>query len=90
MSFTDVTTRQSDSRCANANAGTYNHECGKPATWTARGEGKATQNFCDQCKDEGHEAVGFTSWKAYAPWSYYWLDGELIECSHDTSTADSL
>jgi hypothetical protein len=75
--FTDQTIRQSDARCSNANFGTYGHECGKPATWTATGR-KGIQNFCDKHKEEGDEAQGYELWSPYQPWRYIWLDGKIV------------
>ena len=73
-----MTVHTSDNRCSNANRGTFNHECGQIATWTARGT-KGIQNFCDRHKEEGDEAVGYETWSPYQPWQYTWVDGHMIE-----------
>jgi hypothetical protein len=57
-----------DGKCHNANRGTYGHECGKPATWTASKPstvfgGTFTSMFCDRCKREGDEAREFSGWR---------------------------
>ena len=46
-----------DGLCHNANRGTFNHECEKPATWL--GVNKRTgfaSGYCDHCKEYGDEA----------------------------------
>lgn len=53
-------------KCTNAQAGTFNHECGKPATWlgTKKSIIKPRETFsaafCDWCKDHGDERHGHT------------------------------
>jgi len=49
-------------RCTNAEPGTYNHECGKPAQWTATKRHGHSAAFCDQCKATGSEARAYTQW----------------------------
>lgn len=60
-------------KCTNAEAGTFNHECGKPAKWLggkpakfadmADHRGMYWTAFCDGCKRHGHEARGITEWR---------------------------
>lgn len=50
-----------DGKCHNSEPGTFNHECGRPATWL--GTSVVTgfvSGFCDDCKVNGFEAVGRT------------------------------
>ena len=49
-----------DGKCHNANAGTFGHECRKPATWLATNSRGFTMGVCDRCKTEGDEARGCT------------------------------
>ena len=55
-------------QCQNSEPGTFNHECGKPATWVGTRSSKLTldevfhASFCDDCKQHGWEARGITSW----------------------------
>ena len=52
-------------RCQNAQPGTYGHECGQPAQWTATNSQGHTAGFCDQCKQHGHEARTYSQWNPY-------------------------
>jgi hypothetical protein len=52
-------------RCQNAEPGTYGHECSKPAQWTATNNQGHTAGFCDQCKQQGHEARTYHQWTPY-------------------------
>jgi hypothetical protein len=54
-----------DGLCHNANVGTFNHECGKPATWVGvwRTNLSFGSGFCDHCMEHGDEAVNFTNWR---------------------------
>lgn len=61
---------RSDGRyvCVNAEPGTFNHECGKPADWIGsrparlhRGE-TFRSCFCDFHKHNGAEARGINEW----------------------------
>ncbi len=45
-----------DGKCHNSEPGTFNHECGKPATWIGIRRNGFRSGFCDQCKDHGAEA----------------------------------
>lgn len=48
-------TYATDSKCHNAEPGTYGHECGAPAVWIGiKGNGWQT-GFCDKCKNTGAE-----------------------------------
>lgn len=51
-------------RCTNANIGTFNHECGKPASWAGTHPSGHVQHFCDDCRDRGDEARPVASWRA--------------------------
>ncbi len=42
-------------KCTDSKRGTYNHECGKPATWIAIKDSGFRAYRCDACKDHGHE-----------------------------------
>lgn len=50
-------------RCTNAEPGTFNHECGKPAAWAGTHHSGHVQNFCDYCRDSGHEARSVVGWR---------------------------
>ena len=56
--------------CSNAEPGTFNHECGKPAEWLADCPSKFkpgetfTAAFCSDCKEHGYEARAYTDWRA--------------------------
>ena len=52
-------------KCSNAEPGTYGHECGKPAQWTATKPNGYTSHFCTQCKQNGTEAQAYTQWTAH-------------------------
>jgi hypothetical protein len=52
-------------RCTNAEPGTYNHECGKPAQWQATKPDGYTSTFCDQCRKDGTEASRYNQWTPY-------------------------
>lgn len=52
----------SDGKCHNANTGTYNHECGKPATWIGTKANGWQSGFCDKCKESGDEARPMVKW----------------------------
>jgi hypothetical protein len=56
-------TNATDGRCHNANRGTFNHECGKPATWLGTKPSGFQSGFCDDCKTGGDERGGFTRWQ---------------------------
>lgn len=52
-------------RCTNANHGTFNHECGKPAVWIGTHASGHRQYFCLDCKDNGDEARSVKTWEAF-------------------------
>ena len=56
-------TNATDGCCHNAQIGSFNHECGKPATWIGRKENGYECGFCDWCKENGHESPPFKSWR---------------------------
>ncbi len=51
--------------CTNAEPGTFNHECGKPAVWAGTHKSGHVQNFCAACKVSGYEARGIQSWQKF-------------------------
>ena len=53
--------------CQNAEPGTYGHECGQPAQWTATNKQGHSAAFCDQCKQHGHEARTYSQWTPQEP-----------------------
>jgi hypothetical protein len=53
-----------DGKCHNAEPGSLNHECGKPATWIGTTETGFRSGFCDVCKATGWEARDVISWEA--------------------------
>ena len=57
-----------DGKCHNAEPGTYNHECGKPALWIgANVRTGHTSGFCDKCKRNGTEARSYDTWRKVCP-----------------------
>lgn len=50
-------------RCVNAEPGTFDHECGKPATWIGTKRSGFQACFCEQCKVTGWDAAGVTQWR---------------------------
>lgn len=50
-------------KCQNAEPGTFNHECGKPAVWIGTKSNGFEASFCDKCKNHGWEACGFFRWR---------------------------
>ncbi|ACM33608.1 MULTISPECIES: hypothetical protein [Pseudomonadota] len=51
-----------DGKCHNAEAGTYGHECGKPAAWIGTNHRGFSSGFCDDCKRHGYEARDVVAW----------------------------
>lgn len=49
-------------RCTNANRGTFNHECGRPAVWLGTQPSGHRQAFCAECKANGDEAASVVAW----------------------------
>jgi hypothetical protein len=59
----EINTYATDGRCHNAEPGTFNHECGKPATFIGiRSDGFAS-GFCEAYKSKGWEASRYTHWE---------------------------
>jgi len=54
-----------DGKCHNANRGTYGHECGKPAVFSAENTTGFRSGFCFRCRVGGDEARGFHGWQPY-------------------------
>ena len=54
-----------DGRCHNAEPGTFNHECGKPAVWIGISRIGSRFGFCDDCRQHGYEARGKVRWEPY-------------------------
>lgn len=52
-----------DGKCHNSQPGTFNHECGKPATWIGTKAGGFSSGFCADCKEHGHEARVMARWE---------------------------
>lgn len=52
-----------DGKCHNAKSGSYNHECGKPATWLGTDRNGFTSGFCDPCKEHGRETRDVVCWQ---------------------------
>lgn len=49
-------------RCTNAEPGTFNHECGRPAVKVGRHASGHKQAFCARCAVDGFEARGCKAW----------------------------
>lgn len=49
-------------RCINAEPGTFDHECGKPASWIGADGGGFRGCFCEGCKATGYEAREMQTW----------------------------
>lgn len=56
-------TYATDGKRHNAEPGTFNHECGKPATWIGRTARGFESGYCDDCKARGYEARRVVSWR---------------------------
>jgi hypothetical protein len=54
-------------KCTNANRGTFNHECNKPACWIGTHSDGHRQYFCNSCRHTGDEAQPVKSWEAFEP-----------------------
>ena len=57
---------ETDGKCHNANAGTFNHECGRPATWIGQKANGFRSGFCDYCQKHGDERTGIVKWERRA------------------------
>lgn len=58
-----------DGKCHNAQRGTFNHECGAPATWIGTNGNAFASGFCDWCKEHGDDRHGLR-WERRADWEY--------------------
>lgn len=56
-------TYATDGRCHNAEPGTFNHECGKPATWIGTNRNGFRSGYCDDCRYNGYEARRVVEWR---------------------------
>jgi hypothetical protein len=55
-----ITDYASDGKCHNAQHGSYNHECGKPAVFVGtKSETGFRSGFCDWCAKHGDERHGY-------------------------------
>lgn len=61
MSYAD------DGLCHNAEPGTFNHECGKPATWIGIAASGFRSGFCNDCKEHGWERRQFERFDPVVP-----------------------
>ncbi len=50
-------------KCSNAEPGTFNHECGRPATWIGTKASGYRTGFCCDCKAHGYEARAMVAWE---------------------------
>jgi hypothetical protein len=55
-------TYATDGKCHNAEPGTFNDECGKPALWIGTTAKGFASGFCAECKVRGFEARSVVSW----------------------------
>ena len=53
--------------CTNSEPGWYNGECGQPSTWRGMHYTGKTQEFCDDCREHGHEAKTVKQWARIKP-----------------------
>ena len=53
-----------DGLCHNSNPGSYNHECGKPATFIGVTRRGFASGYCTACKEHGAEARLVVRWVA--------------------------
>jgi hypothetical protein len=51
-----------DGKCHNAQHNSFNHECGKPATWIGVTKTGWACGYCDKCKKNGDEARMVAKW----------------------------
>lgn len=49
-------TYATDGKCDNVEPGTFNHECGRPATWVGTHPNGFKSGYCDDCRAFGYEA----------------------------------
>lgn len=51
-----------DGKCHNSEPGTFNSECGHPATWVGTNTKGHASGFCDDCQRTGYEARSVIHW----------------------------
>lgn len=51
-----------DGLCHNANRGSFNHECGRPAVTLGVNRLGFAMGFCAHCRDHGDEARDVVAW----------------------------
>jgi hypothetical protein len=54
-----------DGQCHNAEPGTFNRECGRPAVWVGEYRNGFRCGFCADCRREGYDARGVVSWQPF-------------------------
>jgi hypothetical protein len=59
----EINTSATDGWCHNAEPDTFNHECGKPATFIGIRTDGFMSGFCDACKSCGWEASRYAHWE---------------------------
>lgn len=59
----EINTGATDGHCHNAEPGTFNHECGKPAVFIGTRSDGFTSGFCEACKANGWEASNYAHWE---------------------------
>ncbi len=52
--------------CVNAEPGTFNHECGRPADNIGVKDNGFRAMFCDKCREHGTEAKAYKRWTKLA------------------------
>lgn len=57
-------TYATDGKCHNSNAGTFGHECGKPADFIGTKANGFRSGFCVACRARGTEARSIVKWEA--------------------------
>lgn len=56
-------TYATDGLCHNAEPGTFNHECGRPAEWIGTKANGFRSGFCVACRARGSEARNVVRWE---------------------------
>lgn len=62
-----------NAKCGNSEPGTFNHECGAPATWVGLKKSELTKSgifyaaFCDMHKERGWDRSGVIEWRPFLP-----------------------
>lgn len=62
-----------DGKCHNSEAGTFGHECGKPARWIGTKANGFRSGFCLHCGRYGREAAGVIKWEVHP---------NVMRCAH--------